>query len=87
MNKKELFNEEREIPGRQKVVCRSNVPVLTPHAGLNPRSKHVLSLTASLAALRAGYKPERQVIKDLLTTKQPASPAAFCHTFLFATQK
>ena len=29
MNKKELFNEEREIPGRQKVVCRSNVPVLT----------------------------------------------------------
>lgn len=63
MNKKELFNEEREIPGRQKVVCRSNVPVLTPHAGLNPRSKHVLSLTASLAELRAGCEPERQVIK------------------------
>lgn len=37
MNKKELFNEEREIPDRQKVVCRSNVPVLTPHASLNPR--------------------------------------------------
>lgn len=63
MNKKELFNEEREIPGRQKVVCRSNVPVLTPHAGLNPRSKHVLSLTASLVELRAGCEPERQVIK------------------------
>lgn len=63
MNKKELFNEEREIPSRQKVVCRSNVPVLTPHAGLNPRSKHVLSLTASLAELRAGCEPERQVIK------------------------
>ena len=63
MNKKELFNEEREIPDRQKVVCRSNVPVLTPHAGLNPRSKHVLSLTASLAELRAGCEPERQVIK------------------------
>ena len=63
MNKRELFNEEREIPGRQKVVCRSNVPVLTPHAGLNPRSKHVLSLTASLAELRAGCEPERQVIK------------------------
>lgn len=63
MNKKELFNEEREIPGRQKVVCRSNVPVLTPHAGLNPRSKHVLSLTASLAELRAGCEPERQVTK------------------------
>lgn len=63
MNKKELFNEEREIPGRQKVVCRSNVPVLTPHAGLNPRSKHVLSLTASLAELRAGCEPERRVIK------------------------
>ena len=63
MNKKELFNEEREIPGRQKVVCRSNVPVLTPHASLNSRSKHVLSLTASLAKLRAGCEPERQVIK------------------------
>lgn len=64
MNKKELFNEEREIPGRQKVVCKSNVPVLTPHASLNPRSKHVLSLTASLAELRAGCEPERQVIKS-----------------------
>ena len=63
MNKKELFNEEWEIPDRQKVVCRSNVPVLTPHASLNPRSKHVLSLTASLAELRAGCEPERQVIK------------------------
>lgn len=63
MNKKELFNEEREIPDRQKVVCRSNVPVLTPHASLNPRSKHVLSLTASLAELRAGCEPEQQVIK------------------------
>ena len=63
MNKKELFNEEREIPGRQKVVRGSNVPVLTPHASLNPRSKHVLSLTASLAELRAGCEPERQVIK------------------------
>lgn len=58
-----MFNEEREIPDRQKVVCRSNVPVLTPHASLNPRSKHVLSLTASLAELRAGCEPERQVIK------------------------
>lgn len=57
MNKKELFNEEREIPGRQKVVCRSNVPVLTPHASLNPRSKH------ASAALRAGCEPERRAIK------------------------
>lgn len=63
MNKKELFNEEREIPGRQKVVRGSNIPVLTPHAGLNPRSKHVLSLTASLTELRAGCEPERRVIK------------------------
>ena len=63
MNKKELFNEERESPGRQKVVRGSNIPVLTPHASLNPRSKHVLSLTASLAELRAGCEPERQVIK------------------------
>ena len=50
MNKKELFNEEREISGRQKVVCESNVTVLTSHTGLNPRSK-------------SGYEPERRVIK------------------------
>ena len=51
MNKKELFNEEREIPGRQKVVRGLNVPGLTSHAGLNPRSK-------------SGYEPERRVIKN-----------------------
>lgn len=27
MNKKELFNEEREIQSQQKVVCGSNVSV------------------------------------------------------------
>ena len=43
------INEEREIPGRQKVVRGLNVPVLTSHAGLNPRSK-------------SGYEPERRVI-------------------------
>ena len=57
------INEEREIPGRQKVVREPKVPVLTSHAGLNPRSKSgnesckageasflisALSLTASL---------------------------------------
>ena len=50
------INEEREIHCRQKVIRESDAPVLTPHAGLNPRSKHaLLSLTASLVALRAGY--------------------------------
>ena len=64
------INEEREIPGRQKVVREPKVPVLTSHVGLNPRSKSgnesckageasflisALSLTASLAALQAGY--------------------------------
>ena len=43
------INEEREIPNQQKVVRGSNVPVLTSHAGLNPRSK-------------SGYEPERRVI-------------------------
>ena len=43
------INEEREIPGRPKVVRGSNVPVLTSHAGLNPRSK-------------SGYEPERRAI-------------------------
>ena len=56
MLKRELFNGEREIPGRQKVVRGSSVPVLTSHVGLNPRSKRAsLSHQASLAALRAGY--------------------------------
>ena len=32
------INEEREIPGRQKVVRGSSVSTLTSHAGLNPRS-------------------------------------------------
>ena len=34
-----LILTENEIPGRQKVVRWSKVPVLTSHAGLNPRSK------------------------------------------------
>ena len=39
------------------------------HMGLNPRSKRAsLSLQASLAALRAGYKREARVIKN--TTKK-----------------
>ena len=59
------INGEREVPGRQKIVRGSNVPVLTSHAGLNPRSKRAsLSLTASLAALRAGCEREAQVINS-----------------------
>ena len=51
-----ILTESGSPPGRQKVVRGSKVPVLTSHAGLNPRSKHAsLSLTASLAALQAGY--------------------------------
>ena len=49
------INEEREIPGQQKVVRGLNVPVLTSHAGLNPRSK-------------SGYEPERRVINFNLVT-------------------
>ena len=45
------INEEREIPGRQKIVRGSNVPVLASHAGLNPRSK-------------SGYEREAQVINS-----------------------
>ena len=29
------INGERKIPGRQRAIRRSNVPVLTSHAGLN----------------------------------------------------
>lgn len=57
-------NEEREIPGREKVVRESNVRALTSRTGLNPSSKRAsLSLLASLAALRAGYEHEVRVIK------------------------
>ena len=45
------INGEREIPGRQKIVRGSNVPVLASHAGQNPRSCTALSLTASLVSL------------------------------------
>ena len=41
---KKGFNGERGIPGQQKVVCGSNVPVSPSHAGPNPRSCTVLSL-------------------------------------------
>ena len=59
-----VFNEERKTHGRPKVVRGLNAPVLTSHAGLNPRSKLVsLSLTASFAALRAGNEREARVIK------------------------
>ena len=44
------INEEREIPGRQKVVRGSNVQVLTLHTGLNPRPCTALSLTASFVS-------------------------------------
>ena len=50
-----MFNGEREIPGRQKVVRGSNVPVLTSHAGLNPRSK-------------SGYEREARVINAVMNT-------------------
>ena len=46
----EAINGEREIPGRQKVVRGSSVPILTSHVGLNPRSK-------------SGYEREARVIK------------------------
>ena len=36
---KKMLNGERGIPGRPKVVRGSKAPVLTSHAGLNPRSK------------------------------------------------
>ena len=56
----EKINGEREIPGRQKVVRGSNVPVLISHAGLNPR-------------LKSGYEREARVINNVskkITTKR-----------------
>ena len=51
------FNGEREVPGRQKVVCGSNVPVLTSHVGQNSRSK-------------SGHEPERRAINNVFKIKQ-----------------
>lgn len=63
LQRRAFVNGERGIHGRLKVVCGSKVPVLISHAGLNPRSKHAsLSLSASLAALRAGNEREARVI-------------------------
>ena len=60
-----VINGEREAPSRQKIVRGSKAPVLISHVGLNPRSKHAsLSLSASLAALRAGNEREARVIKS-----------------------
>ena len=53
----EKINGEREIPGRQKVVRGSNVPVLISHAGLNPR-------------LKSGYEREARVIKKITKTRR-----------------
>ena len=55
-NKLQTVNEEREITGRQKVVRGSNIPVLTSHAGQNPRSK-------------SGYEREARVIKKIETAE------------------
>ena len=59
-----LLTENGKPPGRQKVIRVSNVPVLISHVGLNPRSCASLSLSASLAALRAGNEREARVIKS-----------------------
>ena len=59
-----VINGEREIPSRQKIVRGSNVLVLISHVGLNPRSCASLSLSDSLAALRAGNEREARVIKS-----------------------
>ena len=79
------INEEREIHCRQKVIWGSDALVLTPHAGLNPRSKHaLLSLTASLVSSKSclvifilcthpiGFACQR---KRLVTT--PAKPGSY----------
>lgn len=78
-----ILTENWKSPVDKKIVRGSNVQVLTSHVDLNPRSKHAsLSLSASLAALRAGYEPERRVIKVF-------APAAFCCWcfFLFFVDK
>lgn len=58
------INGEREIPGRQKIVRGSNVPVLVSHAGLNPRSKsgcerEAQVINSNFAILRDNYVTDR----------------------------
>ena len=55
--KRHGFNGERKVPGQQKVVRGSNIPVLTSHVSQNPRSK-------------SGHEPERRVINNVFKIKQ-----------------
>ena len=62
-----VINEERGITGRQKVVRGSNVPVLTSHAGLNPRSKSGNEREALVINTNTGkfHKPDCKSVKKM----------------------
>lgn len=62
-----VINEERGITGRQKVVRGSNVPVLTSHAGLNPRSKSGNEREALVINTNTGkfHKPDCKSVKKI----------------------
>ena len=65
-----ILTENGKSTAGKKNVRESNVPVLTSHVGLNPRSKHAsLSLSASFAALRAGNEREARGINHITTRK------------------
>ena len=77
------INGEREVPGQQKVVRGSNIPVLTSHVGQNPRSCTALSLTVSLVSLyeawlRAGtasYQSKRTISSTITKTTLSERPS------------
>ena len=54
------INGEREVPGRQKVVRGSNIPVLISHAGLNPRSKSSNESSFAGELLKIKYKKQKR---------------------------
>ena len=60
------INGEREIPGRQKVVYGSNVPVLTLHASQNHPFVHCTQPCGFVCQRQKplGYEREARVIKN-----------------------
>ena len=76
------INWEREIPGRQKIVHGSNVPVLTSHAGLNshPSFVHYTQPCSFVCQLQKPHCAQLDgfawhLLRKLATT--PAKPGSY----------
>ena len=71
-----LILTENEIPGRQKVVRWSKVPVLTSHVGQNPRSCTALSLID-------GRETRPRLVHASIARGITASLVSLCEAWLY----